>query len=198
MKKIIVTLLCLAVISALVGCDSNSASGRTGDKSANVNDVLKSGMAAADSQSDDNEQNVYSTYPNDKNTHQSEVSASSDSDATDEIDVDLTTLSSTMVYSEVYNMMVSPKDYVGKTVKMNGSFSTYYDEITENYYFACIIKDATACCAQGIEFVLAGNYSYPNDYPEEDSEICVIGVFDTYKEGDCTYCTLRNAKLVNL
>lgn len=198
MKKIIVTLLCLAVISALVGCDSNSASGRTGDKSANVNDVLKSGMAAADSQPDDNEQNVYSTYPNDKNERQSEVSASSDSDATDEIDVDLTTLSSTMVYSEVYNMMVSPKDYVGKTVKMNGSFSTYYDEITDAYYFACIIQDATACCAQGIEFVLAGNYSYPNDYPEEDSEICVIGVFDTYKEGDCTYCTLRNAKLVNL
>ena len=30
-------------------------------------------------------------------------------------------LSSTMVYSEVYNMMVDPESYIGKTVKMDGS-----------------------------------------------------------------------------
>lgn len=36
----------------------------------------------------------------------------------------------------------------------------------------------------------------PDDYPQVDAEICVIGVFDTYEEGDYTYCTLRNAKLV--
>ena len=38
------------------------------------------------------------------------------------IDVDRTTLSSTMVYSEVYNMMSEPDGYLGKTVKMDGSF----------------------------------------------------------------------------
>ena len=61
---------------------------------------------------------------------------------------------------------------------------------------ACIIQDATACCAQGIEFVLTEDYVYPDDYPEVDEEICVVGVFDTYQEGDYTYCTLRKAKLV--
>lgn len=59
------------------------------------------------------------------------------------IDVDLTALSSTMVYSEVYNMMTSPEDYIGKTVKMKGMYSVYHDESTDKYYFACIIKDAT-------------------------------------------------------
>jgi hypothetical protein len=28
-----------------------------------------------------------------------------------------------------------------------------------------------------------------------EKKICVTGVFDTYREGEYTYCTLRNAKL---
>ncbi len=109
------------------------------------------------------------------------------------VDVDLTVLSSTMVYAEVYNMMVSPDNYKGKTVKMAGQFVPYYDESTGNYYFACFISDATACCSQGIEFILAGDYSYPDYYPSEGETICVIGTFDTYMEGDSMYCTLRDA-----
>ena len=93
-------------------------------------------------------------------------------------------------------MMASPEQYIGKTVKMDGLFAYYHDEATGNYYFACIIQDATTCCAQGIEFVLTEDYVYPDDYPEVDEEICVVGVFDTYQEGDYTYCTLRKAKLV--
>ena len=34
----------------------------------------------------------------------------------DNFEVDLTNLSSTMVYSEVYNMMSTPASYIGKTV----------------------------------------------------------------------------------
>ncbi len=111
------------------------------------------------------------------------------------VDVDLTVLSSTMVYSEVYNMMISPDDYKGKVVKMKGQFVPYYDESTGNYYFACFISDATACCSQGIEFILTDEYSYPEDYPHEGDTICVVGTFDTYMEGENMYCTLRNAVL---
>ena len=39
-------------------------------------------------------------------------------------------------------MMVSPEDYVGKRIKMEGFFSIYYDEVSEKNYFACIIMDA--------------------------------------------------------
>ena len=112
-----------------------------------------------------------------------------------EYDVDLTMLSSTMVYSEVYNMMTVPSNYLGKSVKMNGTFSVYHDESTDKYYYACLISDATACCSQGIEFVLDGNYEYPSDYPPEGSEITVTGIFDTYTEGQYQYCQLINAKM---
>ncbi len=114
----------------------------------------------------------------------------------DGIDVDLTVLSSTMVYSEVYNMMLTPDQYIGKTVKMEGLFASYHAETTGNTYFACIIRDATACCSQGIEFILTDDYTYPDDYPEVNEEICVCGVFDKYQEGRYTYYTLRDAKLL--
>ena len=101
-----------------------------------------------------------------------------------------------MVYSEVYNMMASPEQYIGKTVKMDGLFAYYHDEASGNNYFACIIQGATACCAQGIEFVLTEDYTFPGDYPEVDAEICVVGMFDTYEENGYTYCTLREASLL--
>jgi len=110
-----------------------------------------------------------------------------------DVDVDLTALSSTMVYSEVYNMMDVPENYIGKSVKMNGSFAMYHDESTDKYYFACIVSDATACCSQGIEFVLSGDCKYPDDYPELGSEITVSGIFGTYSEGEYTYCQLTDA-----
>ncbi len=113
--------------------------------------------------------------------------------AAQNIDVDLTQMSSTMIYSEVQNMMLKPADYVGKTVRMQGAFSV--SEIGENRYFACIIKDATACCAQGIEFDWAGDHSYPADYPKDGSEITVTGEFTTYNEGQQQYCQLKNAEL---
>ena len=100
----------------------------------------------------------------------------------DGAEVDLTALSSTMVYSEVYNMMCEPDRYLGKRIKMNGQFAVYENPNTGAVYTACIIMDATACCSQGLEFVLAGEPSYPADYPEPGTEITVVGTFQTYEE----------------
>ncbi|MBP5243064.1 MAG: hypothetical protein J6Z36_05185 [Clostridia bacterium] len=113
-----------------------------------------------------------------------------------EVDLDLTKLSSTMVYSEVYNMMYTPSDYIGKTIKMQGAFSVGYSKDTGLYYPAVIIADATACCAQGVEFVLKGNPSYPNGYPQRGKEITVMGTFTTYKEGVTVYCHLVEAEIL--
>jgi hypothetical protein len=202
MKMKIALLLCLGILFMLAGCGSNSSSGRTGSPSAGVNDVLAAGIAAADSgqiadpsadnRTGDRQSGINADAPAPEPANESEAAAVS----AEGIDVDLTALSSTMVYSEVYSMMAEPERYIGKTVKMDGLFAYYHDEATDNYYYACIIQDATACCAQGIEFVLTEEYSYPEDYPQVEDEICVVGVFDTYLEGGYTYCTLRNARLL--
>ena len=119
----------------------------------------------------------------------------SQTQSADGIDVDLTALSSTMIYSEAYNMMVTPD-------KMKGQFAVYQatDEsgafIPDQIYFACVIADATACCSQGLEFDLSGQHSYPDDYPELGSEITVVGTFELYEEDGCRYCRLGNAEMV--
>lgn len=116
--------------------------------------------------------------------------------------VDLTALSSTMVYAEVFAMMSSPEDYVGKTVKMQGIFSKgqLYAAGSLNdggTVFACVIQDATACCAQGIPFELAGDHTYPQDYPELGDTITVVGTFEIHQQEGMEFCRLRDAELVS-
>lgn len=109
------------------------------------------------------------------------------------VDLDLTELSSTLIYSEVYNMLITPDDYKGKIIKMKGLFNQYTDEETGKIYNAVVIPDATACCQQGLEFELSDKTN-PNF--EQGTEITVVGTFDTYSDGKFLYCYLKNAKII--
>ena len=108
------------------------------------------------------------------------------------IDVDLTELSSTMVYSEVYNMMNKPEDYVGKTIKIEGTYYASYWQDTGKYYHCVMISDAAACCQNGIEFVWDNDtHVYPDEYPPDNTVIELTGVFELYEEMGETYCYLK-------
>lgn len=112
------------------------------------------------------------------------------------IDIDLTQMSSTMVFSEVYNMMMTPDDYQGKVIKMKGQFLTDIDTANNKRYYACLILDATACCAQGLGFVPKDGYLYPEDFPEPDGEITVTGTFDYFWENEYIInCRLLDANI---
>ena len=60
-----------------------------------------------------------------------------------------------MVYATVFQITNHPEDYVGKTFQIEGIFSSSYADTLDRYFYYCIIKDALACCAQGLEFVLS-------------------------------------------
>lgn len=210
-KKISGIVLCAALLMLAAGCsDKNAATSALPSSAPSVDDVIAEGIARAE-EAQLNEQDVPAssdsagTAPEAAaNTISGDDAASdsiSDYNATEPaddkvpVDVDLTEMSPTMVYSEVYNMMMTPEDYVGKSVRMNGMYVSFYEEEKDFRYFACIVKDATACCSQGIEFVLTEDYRYPEDYPEDGDDIVVTGVFDTYMEGSHMYCTLKDAHL---
>jgi hypothetical protein len=112
--------------------------------------------------------------------------------------IDLTEMSGTMVYSQVYNMVYYPERFTGTKVKMQGTFSDYLDLASGKRYFGCIIQDATACCAQGIEFNPTDDFTYPDDFPADGDTVTVEGDFDTYIEEGAQYCTLRNAKILDI
>lgn len=133
----------------------------------------------------------------DKNENSNSKSTTKATETTTEaksVDLDLTELSSTLIYSEVYNMLITPDDYKGKIIKMKGQFNQYTDEQTGKTYNAVIIPDATACCQQGLEFELSDKTN-PNF--EQGAEITVVGTFDTYSEGEFLYCHLKNAKIID-
>lgn len=104
------------------------------------------------------------------------------------VDIDLSVMSSTMIYSEVFNMVLMPDEYEGKNLKIKGNFAVYINKDNGNRYYSIIIPDATACCQQGIEFIWAGNHNYPEDFPKIGQEIVVTGVYtNTTTKDDLFY-----------
>ena len=218
-KRVAAATMCAAVLLSSAGCGDKGADSRINSGSS-VEDVLNQGMEEANADTVNADSDSNSDAQGDSSADQTDASGinnpadslrglgvnanapvpevSEDTpvlSTTEGVDIDLTILSSTLVYSEVYNMMALPEEYIGKTIRMEGLFSYYHDDTTGKDYFACIIQDATACCAQGIEFELEGEHTYPDDYPEEGTIVKVEGVFDTYMEGENKYCTLRDAHM---
>ena len=184
MKRIFCLLLAVCMTLSLCACGKDSEEGAGNDASSS------------------NEESSASTesIPTPKEKETPEESEQPQASA-DGVEVDLTVLSSTMVYSEVYNMLYNdPAHYLGKTVKAKGTFSIY-QLVTDGVLqpdpvaYACIIADATACCAEGMEFVLKDDLAYPDDYPELGAEITVIGEFQSYEENGMTWYHLVNARL---
>ena len=108
------------------------------------------------------------------------------------VDVDLTKLSGTMVYSAVFDIVENPLEYRGKTVKIRGTHFVSHDPAKDEYHHSCVIWDATACCMQGMEFELADK-----NYPPNESEITLIGKFDVYTIQKIDNPILRDARLVD-
>ena len=185
-KTLTCVLAAMLLLSLCIGCNQEqepqSARGTMAEQKNTVTEVLESGMA-----SDAPEPVAQKTAaPTDTAPSPTEPPVQPV-----KVDVDLAAMSATMVYSEVFAMMENPQEYVGKTVRMHGMFAC-----SEGYeYYFCVVQDATACCAQGIEFILAGNPPFPQSYPKIGEQITVVGVFEGYLEGTQTYYHLRDAVL---
>lgn len=117
-------------------------------------------------------------------------------DGNKKYDIDISRMSGTMVYGQVYQMVMYPSKYLGKHIKMKGIFSSYYDEELERRFYGCVIADALACCSQGLAFELAKPRKNPEQYPAEGDAIIVEGDFDYEKdEGGGGFPIIRNADM---
>jgi hypothetical protein len=192
MKKYFNYIVLPMLLIALVGCNSNTNTPQSNVKTNNtttIDKVMENQMEEFDNQNKDNtneiviENNEPKTTKNysEKNKYQYDV-----------IDIDLTTMSSDMIYSTVYQMMMTPNDYIGKIVKIKGTFNSNFIQETNKNYYVVLVEDATACCSQGIEFIWNDDEMiYPDDYPELGEEIVITGEFQTYMEQMQLYCHLE-------
>lgn len=191
MKQLIKIFILSVLVLSLAGCGDTGAGARGIAGGTSVDQVVNDQMSAADGENSDAQAASPSAAPG----VQTIVTADQFSAPAD---YDLTAMNSDMVYATVYQMMYEPDDYVGKTIRMNGLYYASFYEPTGKYYHCCLIQDALACCAQGMEFVWDdGSHVYPDEYPAENTEIVVQGTFDLYQEeGDeLLYCRLKDASV---
>ncbi len=177
-KKLTLSLVAIVLSLVLVGCsrEENNNENR-------VNEVIIQEESIASQEIEELDSNSESEEELTSNMNHEEV------------DVDLTVLSSTLVYAEIYDMMFYPENYIGKTVKMRGQYYSSYYEETGEYYHYVVIEDAAACCQQGFEFIWNGEHIFPDDYPSDGTEVEVIGIFDTYEELGRSYAYIATDEI---
>ena len=191
-KRIFLTFL--ATVIFLAGCSDDTTSGRVTVQTTGINEVLRSAMSEEDSKSAAEESTTSTSQSVTEIETETEGSISDNKDAIN-VDIDLTDLSANMVYATVFDMIYEPGEYTGNTVKMEGAFTFIYDQENERYLFACIISDATECCSQGIEFIPADDYHYPEGFPQMGENITVTGIFEILEEDGQKYIALTNANI---
>ncbi len=69
-----------------------------------------------------------------------------------DVELDLSKMNADLAYAFIFQLVVEPEKYEGKTVRMTGTFETFYDNEPYGRHDYCIITDVLACCAQGLEF----------------------------------------------
>ena len=169
MRRKLLIILCSFSLVALTGCGSKADSSDVSKDTVTTNQQVQE----AESTEAEAEEETLASDPS--------------------VDLDLTTLSSTMIYSEVFNMMMEPMAYEGQTIKMDGNCAIYTDEETGNTYYTCVVQDATQCCSQGLEFLLDSEQYALEDYPADGDPIVIKGTFSTYEEDGGTYITIKDS-----
>ena len=196
MKRTGIGIWLLAAVMLISGCGKQADNGKGINSGKTVDKVIES-QVKKEEQKKTEESTKEDTQKNDQqntDTQTPESVQGSVNAPEASVDVDLSVMDSEMIYATVYQIMSDPEQYVGKTFRIEGKFYVTYDEMTKNQYYYCVIKDATECCAQGLEFVWGdGSHIYPDEYPNDGTEVIVDGTFELYMENDSRYCRLANA-----
>ena len=97
-----------------------------------------------------------------------------------DIDVNLSTLSATMLFAEIINIMNRPEDYLGQVIKIHGEYFNYYHEENNQYIHFVLVFDEMDCCEQRFQFRVNEDFGSPEELFEIGEGIEIIGVFQSY------------------
>ena len=175
MKKFSLLLICLVLLS----CKAKDTTNNSGLQAA--------ATAKVESNNSGSQNDVVSTLRPGSGT----AGSTTGSLTPGKVDLDLTKMSSTMIYTTIFDMLIMPEDYVEKNIKVKGWFETYTDPYTAELYYAVVVPDATACCQQGLEFVWPGEHNYPADFPTPGEDITITGVYKVTETYGVTYAYLE-------
>ncbi|MBQ3686437.1 MAG: hypothetical protein II932_01250 [Treponema sp.] len=97
-------------------------------------------------------------------------------------DYDFTKINYYVASGVIFDMMVSPEKYAGKTVKINGQFLS--DVIDGRRVHAVVLWDMTGCCPSGLNLVPREGMRYPADLPASGNYATFFGTLRMLKLTD--------------
>ena len=111
-------------------------------------------------------------------------------------DVDLTLLSTTMAQAEFQNISARSSDFMGKTIRVNGTYNSMFFDQTGNFYHYVIVVEGDDCCRQGFEFKLTDEDFALDDFPAQGTKIEITGVLSMYEELGMKYVYLAADEII--
>ena len=180
MKKLTAFLLAAVLVFALCACGGNPDPAAQTDNVDAVNDTTDTGtpLTTPDNSADA----TTSSLPVSENAEAERAAAAKLADY--DVDIDIEGLNKNMVTAQMTAIMQDPASYLGKTIRVTGTYEQTYYEATDKYYNYVLGYDETACCAAwGIEF-------YGDEVPEKIepyTSISMVGTISTYQEEGIDY-----------
>lgn len=98
-----------------------------------------------------------------------------------------------MYLSWVNEIYSNEKDYIGKTIKIEGMYSSYYIE-SEDTTYNLVYRVGPGCC--GTDGDMCGfEFESDNELPNENDWIEIEGVLGYYEVNGTEYLTIKDAKI---
>jgi len=125
------------------------------------------------------------------------ISCGKTSESADNVDLDLSTLSTIMAEAEFYSIMANSEDYIGKIIRVRGEFISLYISVIDRYYHYIAITRGDSCCPpEGLEIRLTGDMVTNDDYPINNTVIEVTGILSSNEESGINLIYLEIEEIV--
>jgi len=108
------------------------------------------------------------------------------------LDGDVVEINEKLFIAQTNDIYINTEDYLGKTIKYEGIFKTYYwEEVDTTYYY--IIRYGPGCC--GYDGEAGFEVIWDGQWPQEDDWCEAIGILEAYEENGMKYLRLSLASL---
>ena len=105
-------------------------------------------------------------------------------------DYDMTQYNKDMRYALTANIMNNPGEYIGKTIKADGTFFSY-PVGKDKWRYAVFISDTMGCCSAGIPILMNDDFQRP----ENGAAITVSGTLEYIEYAGKQQISLQNTVL---
>jgi len=182
MKRFLVLFFLLTVV--LAGCSQTSDEAPTPDVSQSA---VSTPDTASDNSSEESPAQEADIKPSDSDketsAHETDIELS---------DSDVVEISEKLFIAQTNDIYINTEDYLGKTIKYEGIFKSYYWEEADTTY-CYVIRYGPGCC--GYDGEAGFEVAWDGELPGEDDWCEAVGILETYDENGIQYLRLSLTSL---